>query len=74
MLRSKLATRNPGATPWFILVLAVALLTSIFCGNAFRFYPRFIDKVYDETSDQGGPAFHPHRIRPDVEGSSSLAS
>lgn len=46
------ATRYFHATPRLVLIIAVALLTTIFWANALRFYPRFIDKSYDDTSEQ----------------------
>ena len=46
---SKLATGNPGTAP--ILLIVLALLTSIFWGNVFRFSPGLIDRTYDTTSD-----------------------
>ena len=45
------ATKNLATTPWLILMIVGALLTIVFCGNLFRFYPRFIDQVYDDTSE-----------------------
>ena len=45
------AIKNLAATPWLILIIVAALLTTVFCGNVFRFYPRFIDQVYDDTSE-----------------------
>jgi hypothetical protein len=45
------ATKNLATTPWLILMIVGALLAIVFCGNVFRFYPRFIDQVYDDTSE-----------------------
>lgn len=44
-------TGNLRITQSLILMIAVALLTTIFWGNVFRFYPRFIDQSYDDTSE-----------------------
>ncbi len=46
---SNLAIRNLGTTQRLVIVLA--LLTTVFWGNLFRFYPRFIDGTYDDTSE-----------------------
>jgi hypothetical protein len=46
---SNLTTRTFGTKLRLILVLA--LLTIIFWGNVFRFYPRLIDGTYDTTSE-----------------------
>jgi hypothetical protein len=46
---SKLVLKNRSTTQLLIIVLA--LLTTIFWGNIFRFYPRFIDGTYDTTSE-----------------------
>jgi len=48
---SNQATKSLATTPWLILIIVGALLTIVFCGNVFRFYPRFIDQVYDDTSE-----------------------
>lgn len=45
----KSAVRNLGTTQRLIIVLA--LLTIIFWGNILRFYPRLIDRTYDDTSE-----------------------
>ena len=34
-----------------ILMIVAALLATVFWGNVFRFYPRFIDQSYDDTSE-----------------------
>jgi hypothetical protein len=46
---SNLTIRNLGTTQRLIIVLA--LLTTVFWGNIFRFYPRLIDRTYDSTSE-----------------------
>ena len=46
---SNLAIRNLSTTLRLIIVLA--LLTTVFWGNLFRFYPRYIDQTYDSTSE-----------------------
>src|SRR5512140_1098429 len=48
VVKSNLTIRNLGTTQRLIIVLA--LLTSVFWGNLFRFYPRLIDRTYDDTS------------------------
>jgi hypothetical protein len=45
------ATKNLATTPWLILMIVAALLATVFWGNVFRFYPRFIDQSYDDTSE-----------------------
>jgi hypothetical protein len=46
---SKLAAKDLGSTQR--LVIVVALLTIVFWGNILRFYPRLIDRTYDDTSE-----------------------
>jgi hypothetical protein len=46
---SNLAVRNLGTTQRLVIVLA--LLTTVFWGNILRFYPRLIDRTYDDTSE-----------------------
>jgi hypothetical protein len=46
---SNLAIKNLSTTQRLIIVLA--LLTTVFWGNLFRFYPRLIDLTYDDTSE-----------------------
>ena len=45
---SNLAIGNLGTTQRLVIVLA--LLTTVFWGNILRFYPRLIDRTYDDTS------------------------
>jgi len=45
---SNLAIGNLGTTQRLVIVLA--LLTTVFWGNILRFYPRLIDRAYDDTS------------------------
>jgi hypothetical protein len=46
---SNLAIKNLSTTQRLIIVLA--LLTTVFWGNIFRFYPRLLDRAYDDTSE-----------------------
>jgi hypothetical protein len=46
---SNLAIKNLSTTHRLIIVLA--LLTTVFWGNIFRFYPRLLDRAYDDTSE-----------------------
>ena len=47
---SKLTTGK--LSPTLLLIIVLALLTTIFWGNIFRFYPRFIDGQYDTTGEE----------------------
>jgi hypothetical protein len=49
---SKLATKILGLPNRPIIVgIVVVLLTTVFWGNLFRFYPSLIDRTYDDTSE-----------------------
>jgi hypothetical protein len=48
---SNLAIKNFGITERLVLLIVMALLTTIFWGNVLRFSPRIVDRTYDTTSD-----------------------
>lgn len=50
-VKANLATINLSTTQRLILIIVLALLTTIFWGNVLRFSPRLIDRTYDTTSD-----------------------
>ena len=39
-------------SPTLLVIIVLALLTTIFWGNVFRFYPRFIDGPYDTSGEE----------------------